>query len=61
MSNEIKFAAREILEHLPGDATWDDLIRALDLRKKIERGLRESAANDVSSLSEVHREFRLAE
>ena len=61
MPNEIKFAAREILDQLPGDATWDDLIRAIDLRRKIERGLRESAANDVSSLADVRREFRLSE
>ena len=37
----VKDVARQVIESLPDDASMDDLIHALYVREKFERGLRE--------------------
>jgi len=37
----IKDVARQVIEALPDDASMDDIIHALYVREKFERGLRE--------------------
>ena len=34
-----KDAARQIIEHLPEEATWDDIMYELYVKQKIEEGL----------------------
>ncbi len=34
-----KDAARQIIEHLPEEATWDDIMYELYVKQKIEAGL----------------------
>jgi predicted transcriptional regulator len=34
-----KQAAREIIDHLPDQATWDDIMYELYVKEKIEQGL----------------------
>lgn len=35
-----KEAARQIIEHLPEQATWDDIMYELYVKQKIEEGLK---------------------
>jgi predicted transcriptional regulator len=51
----VKAAARETLESLPDDATWDDVIYRMYVRQKIEAGLADAEAGDFVSTDEVRR------
>jgi hypothetical protein len=49
----IKSAARALVEALPENATWDDLMRAIYVRQMIEAGLADSEADRVKSVAQV--------
>ena len=59
MSENIKQALTEMLETLPDDCTWDDVMYQITVRQKIADGL--AAARDpdlgVEALDQLH-EFR---
>jgi predicted transcriptional regulator len=57
----IKGEAHRIVEQLPDDASWEDLIYRLYVRQSIEAGLRDGEAGRVESVDEVRRSFRLPE
>lgn len=57
----IKTEAHRIVEQLPDDASWEDLIYRLYVRQSIEAGLRDSEAGRVESVAEVRRSFGLPE
>ncbi|VAW78358.1 hypothetical protein MNBD_GAMMA13-1882 [hydrothermal vent metagenome] len=40
MATTAKQAAREIIEHLSDQASWDDILYELYVRRKIEAGLK---------------------
>ena len=44
MKTEIKAEMIRLAEHLPEDATWDDVQQIVALRQSVERGLADSAA-----------------
>jgi predicted transcriptional regulator len=58
-TNQVKEQARKIIESLPEDATWEDLIYRLYVRKAIEAGIRDADAGRVSDVSEVRAEYGL--
>jgi predicted transcriptional regulator len=49
----LKEEARQLIERLPDDATWDDLMHEIYVRQAIEAGLEDSRAGRVSSLEDV--------
>lgn len=51
----VKSAARETLESLPDDATWDDVIYRMYVRQKIEAGLADAEAGKLITTDEVRR------
>jgi predicted transcriptional regulator len=51
----VKSAARETLESLPDDATWDDVIYRMYVRQKIEAGLADADAGNLISTDDVRR------
>lgn len=55
MADTVKSAAKETLESLPDDATWDDVIYRMYVRQKIEAGLAEAEAGNLISTDEVRR------
>ncbi len=55
----IKEEARRLLERLPEDATWDDLMHEVYVRKAIEAGRADSQAGRVTPVEEVRRRFGL--
>jgi hypothetical protein len=57
---KVKDEARRLLEKLPDDATWDDLIYLISVRQKIEAGLRDSESGRTTEVSEVRARFGLS-
>jgi hypothetical protein len=43
-TSNIKQEAHRLVENLPGDATWDDLMYQIYVRQAIEAGLQDSEA-----------------
>ena len=56
MSN-IKEAARKLIDQLPDQATWDDLIYKFYVTQKIEAGLQAVKEGRTISQEEIEREF----
>lgn len=55
----VKDEARRLVERLPNDATWDDLMHEIYVRQAIEAGLEDSRAGRVTSVEEVRTRFGL--
>ncbi len=60
-SATLKDEAHRIVEQLPDDATWEDLIYRLYVRQSIEAGLRDREEGRVETVAEVRRSFGLPE
>lgn len=52
-----KEEARKLLEEIPDDATWDDIMYHFYVRKKIEVALDAAQAGDVVSHEDVKKRF----
>jgi predicted transcriptional regulator len=62
MSNSnIKQEARRLVEKLPEDATWDDLVYQIYVHQAIEAGLEDSEAGRTVDVKEVRARFGLSE
>lgn len=55
----VKEEARRLLERLPDDLTWDDLMHEIYVRKAIESGLADSEAKRTTPVEEVRTRFGL--
>lgn len=55
----IKDEAHRIVEQLPDDASWADLIYRLYVRQSIEAGLRDCETGRVEPVDEVRKSFGL--
>jgi len=60
-TTNIKAEARKLIEKLPENSTWDDLMREIYVRQAIESGLADSHAGRTSDVEQVRAEFRLKE
>ena len=56
----VKEEARKLIEKLPDDSTWDDLMHEIYVRQAIEAGLADSEAGRVTSVEQVRKEFGLS-
>jgi len=65
MSNEVtenlREQAHELVDGLPENATWDDLMERIYVRQRISAGIRDIEEGRVVSVSEVRRRFGLSE
>ena len=57
MSRSIRDEAVKLVEQLPDESTWDDVLYAVYVRQAIERGLEASAQGRTKSIDEVKRGF----
>ncbi|MEH1861460.1 MAG: hypothetical protein V7L21_26455 [Nostoc sp.] len=55
----IKEEARRLIDKLPENLTWDDLMYEIYVRQAIEAGLNDSEAGRVVSVEEVRAKFGL--
>jgi predicted transcriptional regulator len=59
MSANIKDEARRLVDALPDDSTWEDLMYQIYVRETIEAGLADSDAGRVVDVEKVREEFGL--
>jgi hypothetical protein len=53
--------AHKLIDRMPPDATWDDLMREIYLREAIERGLADSKMGRTKDVKEVRAKYGLPE
>jgi hypothetical protein len=53
--------AHELVERLPADATWEDLMHEIYVRAAIEKGLEDSRSGRTKDASEIRRKYGLGE
>lgn len=53
----IKDEAKKIIENLPENATWEDLMYQFYVKKRIETGIKEIENGEVISHDEVKKRF----
>ena len=58
-STNIKQEALRLVEKLPEDASWDDLMYEIYVRQAIESGLKDSDAGKTVDVEEVRARFGL--
>jgi len=58
-TSSVKDEARKLIEKLPEDSTWDDLMREIYVRQAIESGLADSQAGRTADVAEVRNQFGL--
>ena len=58
-TTNIKDEARRLVEKLPEDSTWDDLMHEIYVRQAIEAGLADSQAGRTSDVQQVRSRFGL--
>ena len=56
-----KQEAKRLVDMMPDNATWDDLIHEIYVREVIERGLADSRAGYTKDVREVRRKYGLPE
>ena len=57
----IKTEAQAILDKMPDNATWDDLMYEIYVRQAIDAGLEDSDAGRTTDVESVRAEFGLPE
>jgi len=55
----VKEEARRLVDNLPEDVTWDDLMYQIYVRTTVEAGLADSGAGRVTNVEKVREEFGL--
>jgi predicted transcriptional regulator len=55
----VKKNAHKLVDQLPEDATWDDLMHEIYVRQTIEAGLADSEAGRVQDVAQVRERFGL--
>jgi len=55
----LKQAAHQLIDKLPENATWDDVVYEMVTRREIELGLADSEANCTTPVEDVAKEFDL--
>ncbi len=60
-SANVKQQVHELVDHLPDDATWDDVMYRIAVRRSIEIGLRESEAGQGVDTKTLRKELGLTE
>jgi len=56
-----KEEAHRLIDRMPPNATWDDLMREIYVREVIERGLADSEAGRTKDVNEIRAKFGLPE
>jgi predicted transcriptional regulator len=55
----IKEEARRLVDQMPENSTWDDLMHTIYVRQSIEKGLADSEAGRTTPVEDVRKQFGL--
>jgi predicted transcriptional regulator len=58
-SSDVKSAAHRLIDTLPADATWDDIMYRVYVRQCVDASLKDADAGRVVDVAEVRRQFDL--
>ena len=58
-TTNIKEEARKLIEKMPDDSTWDDLMQEIYVRQAVESGLADSEAGRTFPVETIRAEFGL--
>lgn len=58
-AKNIKEKARQLIDRLPENSTWDDLMYEIYVQQVIEAGLNDSETGKIISVEEVRAKFGL--
>jgi hypothetical protein len=58
-TQNVKEEAKRLIEKLPEDMSWDDLMHEIYVRQSIEAGLTDSDAGRVTDVADVRAKFGL--
>ena len=61
MEKTLKAEARQLIDRLPDDATWEDLQYEIYVRQSIEAGMKDIEEGRVHSSAEVRRRLGIEE
>ncbi|VAX02290.1 hypothetical protein MNBD_GAMMA20-1058 [hydrothermal vent metagenome] len=53
--------AHKLIDQLPSNATWDDLMHEIYVREAIEKGLEDSKAGRTKDVAEIRKKYGLPE
>ena len=56
-----KEEAHKLIDQLPANATWDDLMHEIYVREAIEKGLDDSKAGRTKDVSDIRKKYGLPE
>ncbi len=59
-ARSIKEEARRLIDKLPENSTWDDLMAEIYVRQTIEAGVADSEVGKVTSVEQVRADFGLS-
>jgi predicted transcriptional regulator len=57
----VKEEARRLIEKLPDDATWDDVMHEIFVRQAIEAGMADGEAGRLTSVEDVRSKLGLSQ
>jgi hypothetical protein len=57
--SNLKRAAHQLIDKLPDDATWDDVVYEMVMRREIELGISDSDAKRTTPAEDILKEFGL--
>jgi hypothetical protein len=57
--SNLKEEARRLVDQMPEDSTWDDLMHMIYMRQSIEKGLADSEAGRTTAVEDVRKQFGL--
>ena len=58
-STIIKEAAHQLIDKMPDNSTWDDLIYEIYVRQSIESGIADSKSDAIKTASEIRNKYGL--
>ncbi len=56
-----KEEAHRLIDQLPANATWDDLMHEIYVRETIEKGLEDSKAGRTKGVADIRKKYGLPE
>lgn len=56
-----KDEAHRLIDQLPANATWDDLMHEIYIREAIEQGLKDSKTGRTKDVAEIRKKYGLPE
>lgn len=53
--------AHKLIEQLPANATWEDLMHEIYVRETIEKGMADSHAGNITNVAGIRKKYGLSE